>query len=125
MGRYFETNSVQVYLNGMLQIKPLTKLGFECVTLSNMRVQEQIRLFKEAQIVVGPHGGGLTNIVFCRPGTQIIELFDDSYIDPFETLSRTVNLDYSRFLNREPESPRGWFGKKDFRIDLRFLDLFG
>jgi len=106
-------------------MKQLTALGFECVSLSNMRVQDQIRLFEEARIVVGPHGGGFTNIAFCRPGTRVIELFDESYLNGYEILSRAVNLDYSRFLNHEPESTRRWTGKKDFRIDLRFLDLLG
>lgn len=30
-------------------------------------------LFGSASLVVGPHGAGLSNIVFCRPGTTVIE----------------------------------------------------
>ena len=33
-----------------------------------------IELFSRAAIVLGVHGGALANIVFCAPGTQIIEL---------------------------------------------------
>jgi hypothetical protein len=52
----------------------LSAIGFEVVVLSGMSVAEQIELFYSAQCVITPHGAGLTNIVFCRPGATIIEL---------------------------------------------------
>jgi capsular polysaccharide biosynthesis protein len=45
-----------------------------------MSFADQVRLFSEAEIVVGPHGGGLTNTVFSQPGTTVIEVFPPSYI---------------------------------------------
>lgn len=41
-----------------------------------MTVAEQVSLFAGAELVVAPHGGGLTNIVFCQPGTRVIEIFN-------------------------------------------------
>jgi hypothetical protein len=35
---------------------------------------EQVAVFHRAECVVGPHGAGLTNLLFCRSGTQVIEL---------------------------------------------------
>lgn len=35
---------------------------------------EAITLFSRAKLVVGVHGGALTNILFCQQGTQVIEL---------------------------------------------------
>ena len=35
---------------------------------------EQVKLFRFADGVVGPHGAGLANIVFSRPGTVVVEL---------------------------------------------------
>lgn len=49
--------------------------GFKRYSLSELSILEQILLFQNAEIVVGCHGAGLTNILFCEPGTQIIELF--------------------------------------------------
>lgn len=54
--------------------------GFEVLTLTGMPVIEQVRRFAEAAIVVGPHGAGLTNVIFCRPRTMFLELLPDFYV---------------------------------------------
>ena len=51
-------------------------LGFQVVDPGRLSYEEQIRLFDEAAIVVGEHGGGFGNIGFCRPGTKVIEFFN-------------------------------------------------
>lgn len=53
--------------------------GFEIVVPGTLTLTEQIRVFREASLVVGPHGAGLTNIVFCEPGTIVYELVPDHY----------------------------------------------
>jgi hypothetical protein len=53
--------------------------GFEIVVPGALTLTEQIRVFREASVVVGPHGAGLTNIVFCEPGTIVYELVPDHY----------------------------------------------
>lgn len=55
--------------------------GFENVRCETLSLAEQAALFAEAEVVLGPHGAGLSNAVFCRPGTQLIELFD-AHIEP-------------------------------------------
>ena len=52
----------------------LVRLGFTVVMLETLSVAEQITLFFNARLVVGPHGAGLTNILFCQPGAAVIEL---------------------------------------------------
>lgn len=47
--------------------------GFEAVTLTGMSLREQIRLFASASHVIGPHGAGLGNVLFCAPGTTLCE----------------------------------------------------
>lgn len=49
--------------------------GFEAAHLTSMSLQAQIDLFSSAEIVVGAHGAGLTNILFCSPGTRVIEIY--------------------------------------------------
>lgn len=48
--------------------------GFETVMLTGKPVAEQIRLFSSASHVVGAHGAGLVNILFCQPGAALCEL---------------------------------------------------
>jgi hypothetical protein len=57
----------------------LATLGFEFVELTGMSVLDQADLFSSAEVIVGPHGAGLTNIVFCSPGTLIVELMSPTY----------------------------------------------
>lgn len=73
----------------------LLPLGFQKLDLATLPVKEQARLFAEAEIVVAPHGAGLTNLAFCQPGTQVVELFPDTYQNPcYERLSQMLHLDY-------------------------------
>ena len=55
-------------------LRALAPLGFQPVWLERLPLSEQIKLFFQAECVVGPHGAGLTNLLFCRPGTVAVEL---------------------------------------------------
>ncbi|MBD2464964.1 DUF563 domain-containing protein [Oscillatoria sp. FACHB-1407] len=61
-------------------IEVLEQFGFQSVALESMTIAEQAALIHHAKVIVAPHGGGLTNIVFCQPGTKIIELFSPNYV---------------------------------------------
>jgi capsular polysaccharide biosynthesis protein len=46
-------------------------------------------------VVIGAHGAGLTNVVFCRPGTILYELMPNFYINPCcRRLAQTAGLTY-------------------------------
>lgn len=49
--------------------------GFKKYVLSTMSLQEQISLFHNAQTIVATNGSSLTNTLFCKPNTNIIEIF--------------------------------------------------
>jgi len=44
----------------------------------NRPLSEHIQLFSSAAVVVGPHGAGFANLVFCAEGTGVIEIGYDS-----------------------------------------------
>lgn len=52
----------------------LARFGVEVVSLIGMPFAEQVALFRDAELVVAPHGGGLANIAYCREGTAVVEL---------------------------------------------------
>ncbi|HQT84429.1 MAG: hypothetical protein B7Z58_07710 [Acidiphilium sp. 37-64-53] len=52
----------------------LMPLGYEAIALSNYTFDEQVKLFSNSSHVVGIHGAGLTNVVFCQPNSSIIEI---------------------------------------------------
>jgi hypothetical protein len=37
--------------------------------------EDNVVAFASAEIVVGPHGAGLSNVVFCPPGAHLVEIF--------------------------------------------------
>ena len=79
----------------------LGRYGFEAVDPGTLTVAEQAQLFAEAATVVGPHGGGLTNIVFCTPGTVVLELLSPlGQTLCFWTLANTAGLRYEPVFGR-------------------------
>jgi capsular polysaccharide biosynthesis protein len=83
----------------------LEPLGFTCLTLSGRTLDEQIDLFSRAEIVIGPHGGGLSNLVWCRPGTAVVELYGHDYVNPvFWGLSSDLGLRHHHVIGR-PATP--------------------
>jgi len=58
----------------------LAHYGFECVQLADLSEAEGIRLFANADFVIGPHGAGLANILFSKNLTPF-EMFPSDYID--------------------------------------------
>jgi capsular polysaccharide biosynthesis protein len=52
----------------------------EAVAFSGLNVRDQMRLMADARLVIGAHGAGLTNALFCRPGTPMIELITAPYL---------------------------------------------
>lgn len=73
----------------------LNQFGFKSVTLEAMSVAEQVSLMADAEVVLAPHGSGLTNILFCRAGTKVIEIFSPNYVYPcYWLVSNIVNLKY-------------------------------
>lgn len=68
----------------------LAAFGIVDVSLSAMPPAEQRALFAGAELVVGPHGAGFTNFVFCRPGTPVVELSPHRWHPCFGELSSLV-----------------------------------
>ncbi len=72
----------------------LSELGFEAVTFEDMDVRAQAKLMSEAEIVVAPHGAGLSNVVFCPPGGTVIEFIPTRCPIVFQVLSQKCGLNY-------------------------------
>ncbi len=102
----------------------LEKFGFRTVKLETMSVAEQARCLAVAKVVVSPHGGGLTNLVFCRPGTKVIEIFPPIYVPScFWTISNLCDLEHYYLIAELFENPtQKYLGHKDMRVDVNSLE---
>ncbi len=73
----------------------LSQYGFISVCLESMNFLEQVTLFARAKAIVAPHGSGLTNLIFCNPGTKVVEIFSPHYIRQyFWVIGQQLNLEY-------------------------------
>jgi capsular polysaccharide biosynthesis protein len=81
----------------------LAPLGFEECLLENLTISAQAELFDAAECIVAPHGAGLTNLVFCRPGTRVLDLFAPGWVNPcYWTLCQAVGLEYHYLIGSGP-----------------------
>jgi capsular polysaccharide biosynthesis protein len=52
----------------------LAARNYDIVEPELLAFPEQVRLFAEAELVVGLGGAGLFNVVFCAPGTRVVSI---------------------------------------------------
>ncbi len=64
-------------------VEVLEEFGFVSILPESMSLTEQIAHFYHAEVIVAAHGSGLTNTIFCREGTQVIELVSPHYISHY------------------------------------------
>jgi capsular polysaccharide biosynthesis protein len=86
----------------------LSELGFTPVWLEEHNFATQIAMFANAEIVVAPHGAGLTNLMWCSSGTKVLEIFSPSYVNScFLAIANLVELDYYYLIGDGAPLPDG------------------
>jgi len=94
----------------------LEKLGFELVFMEEMSFPAQIEAMQQAEIVVAIRGAAITNVLFCQPGTHVVEIADLSFPNPnFYALASAMGHHYW-ILNAEGVGDVPPL-EKDLRID--------
>lgn len=77
----------------------LVQSGFYIVATGKLTLRAQIALFANAKFVLGQHGAGLINAIFCEPGAVLIELFPEYMLQGhFWTAASLVGLRYGFVL---------------------------
>jgi capsular polysaccharide biosynthesis protein len=103
----------------------LDTLGFVPVG-GNEPLREQAELFSAAELVVGPHGGGLANLVFSRRGTKVVEIFSAEAAQDcscFRTLTSHLGQPYARLAVQGGARSKGRSPHDDeMIIDLNRLE---
>lgn len=69
--------------------------GFRLVRMEDLSFEEQVALMRRTSVLVAPHGAGLTNMMFCPPGAQVVEIGDPGFPNPnFYALACAMGLGY-------------------------------
>ena len=78
----------------------LEKYGFETYKLETLRFRQQLEIFYETDVIMGPHGAGLLNMIFAEDPI-IIELLPESVIKPhFYFLADMFNFNYISMVTK-------------------------
>ena len=89
----------------------LRSLGFARYELEDLSPAQQIRLFQKAEVVVGPHGAGLANLLFATDAT-VLELQPSTTVAThFYFLCKRLGHSY-HYLTHDAEAI-----DDDFRVD--------
>ncbi len=107
-------------INDLELKKYLIKKKFEIVKLSKMSFSKQIFIFWNLNCIVGAHGAALSNLVFCRPKTKVIELKPFGHPGRnYQRISKINNLSYHSIV-----SDKKFLNKKngDIFVNLKKLD---
>lgn len=76
----------------------LEPYGFEKYVLSERSVAADVNLFAQADVVVSPHGAGLTNVIY-SDDASVVELFRSNYVQPvYFVLSKQLDNRYRYLL---------------------------
>jgi hypothetical protein len=76
----------------------LRLLGFRQYVLEDLPISEQIALFQRADMIVAPHGAGLSNILFSRQAS-VLELFAGGSVVPhYYLLAKSLGHRYDYLL---------------------------
>jgi len=85
------------------------KHGFVEIFCENYSMEEKIGLFRGAEMVMGPIGGGLSNVLFCKPETKVISLNSPEFFPINERLKHALNhtevcmFDSTKFVERKKD----------------------
>lgn len=73
----------------------LLQHGFEPVVMENLSLKEQAITMRQAGVVIATHGAGLTNVMFCKAGTSIVELYGEHLSPCYWAISCLCELRYT------------------------------
>jgi capsular polysaccharide biosynthesis protein len=74
--------SMRRVLNEAAAEAVLRQFGFETYVLSDLSFIEKVALFSGAEAIVGTVGAGMANLMFAQPGTPLLELHPDTFVEP-------------------------------------------
>lgn len=91
------------------ELLPILKArGFTIICPGKLGFLEQVAAFGSADVVVGPHGAGLTNMLFSKEDCVLVEIFPHLFGDAgYLTLCRMLDRPYYALLARTVDSPHG------------------
>jgi hypothetical protein len=69
--------------------------GWVAIDLEEYSIERQVALFANASHIIAEHGAALTNLLWCRPGTKVLELCAHNFLNGcYEGIALCAGLDH-------------------------------
>jgi hypothetical protein len=92
-------NNKRNLINEAELFQALKPLGFVKIDFEKITIKKQIEISRNAKIIIGYHGAGLTNCFFMEKNNHFIEIVNSYYNHPlFKLTSKILKLHYKKFL---------------------------
>lgn len=103
-------------------INTLDRFGFETYLPGKMSYTDQVELFSNANIIVGPHGSGLSNAIFASDATLVEFVIPEKTNIHFFVLANLIGLDYEYVSSEAKKETGEYFGHSDMYVNTEQLD---
>jgi hypothetical protein len=91
-------------INEEALLELFTKYDIQAFELENLSFSEQVHLFSQASLIIGPHGAGFSNAIYSDKAT-LIEFFEQNYINPcFYRMAQALDLNYYYLVGETVQS---------------------
>jgi len=124
---YISRSGRRKVINESELIAVLRKYDFTIIEDKPRSVSEQVSIYYNASFIIGPHGASFSNIIWCRPGTHLMELFSPNYApDFFLYLATITGVSYSAIYEgeRDPSIIHGQGLEDDIYISIPKLEAY-
>lgn len=112
-------------LNEDALVKMLKRYDFQVVEDRPRTVREQQMLYKNASFILGPHGASFANILWCEPGTHLMELFSPHFItDCYRYLAQVQGLTYSAWSEGQEQPLDARYIGEDMTVPIDALERY-
>jgi len=81
--------------------------GYKEIFCENLSMKEKIGLFRSAKFVAGPIGGGMSNVLFCKPDTKVISINSPDFFPTNQRLKHAFNhtdlymFNHTKFVDKK------------------------
>ena len=101
--------------------KYLKNRGFEIIKLSEYSLKDQISIFKNCNNVVGPHGAGFANLIFCKKKTKVLEIKNIGHPNKvYQKISKYNKLNHRFIMLKKIKNSK----KGDMYLPIKRLENF-
>ena len=95
----------------------LKQKGFQILRFSNLSFEDQIKVFKNADIIIGGHGSAFANLAFCKPDIKLLEIRQKDHYVSLKKISKVNKFEHKVWLIETNE-------KGKMYVDIKKLENY-